>query len=102
MNPLEYNGNILNLYLMSLVSLHVSMQIRVDPETALDEKAGRDVLFDIYDFVAEDRYVRIEISYSGKYREKAVFIRFTKPFSYVYDFDDSLIPGIFSVLMNMS
>jgi len=102
MNPFEYNGNLLNLYLISLIPLRVSMEIRIDPETALDEKVGRDVLFDIYDIVAEDRYVRIEISDSGKYKEKAVYVRLTKPFFRLYDYDDALSPSIFSVLLNLS
>jgi len=102
MNPFEYNGNLLNLYLISLVPLRVSMEIRIDPETALDEKVGRDLLFDIYDIVAEDRYVRIEISDSGKYREKAIYTRLTKPFFRLYDYDDALSPSIFSVLLNLS
>jgi hypothetical protein len=102
MNPFEYNGNLLNLYLMSLVPLRVSMQIRIDPETALDEKVGRDLLFDIYDFVAEGRYVRIEIPWFKEYKEKAVYVRLTKPFFRLYDYDDALSPSIFSVLLNLS
>jgi len=101
MNPLEYNGNIINLYLVSLVPLNVSMETRIDPESIFDQRANHDLLTDVYDIDAGDRYVRIQISDSGKYKEKGVYVRITQPFSRVYNFDDFLFPGIFSVFLNL-
>ena len=88
MNPQEYNGNLLNLYLITLVPLEVSLQINVAPRTALIHKEEIDALFDLYDFATKDRYVRIEISYTGEYKEKAVSARFDNPLKRVYSYDD--------------
>jgi len=88
MNPHEYNNNLFYLYLISLIPLQVSLQINVSPRTALIHKEEVDALFDLYDFATEDRYVRIEISYTGEYKEKAVAARFDNPFKRVYSYDD--------------
>ena len=97
MSPQEYNGNLFNLFLISLVPLQVSLQINVYPRTALIHKEDKDALFDLYDFATTDRYVRIEISYTGEYKEKAVAARFDNPFKRVYSYDD-----IFSTVASFS
>jgi hypothetical protein len=97
MNAQEYNGNLLNLYLISLVPLEVFLQINVYPRTALIHKEEVDALFDLYDFATKDRYVRIEVSYTGEYKEKAVAVRFDNPLKDVYYYDD-----IFSTVATFS
>ena len=101
MNPQEYNNNLFYLYLISLIPLQVSLQINVNPRTALIRKEDRDALFDLYDFATKDRYVRIEISYTGEYKEKAVSARFDNPFKRVYSYDDIFSSVVaFSVLFD--
>ena len=97
MNPQEYNGNLLNLYLITLVPLEVCLQINVNSRTALIHKEAVDALFDLYDFATKDRYVRIEISYTGEYKEKSVAARFDNPLKRVYSYDD-----IFSTVASFS